>query len=723
MTNNTYRWIPFAVTACTLACTVHAQPSTSLDALPQKVTVTGQMIAAPLKVGGFGDQPLAKTPLAASVVSETRLRDAGAKTISDLTRLDAAVSNAYDAEGYWNAISVRGFTVDGRFNYRRDGLPINGETTVHLGNKASLEVLKGASGMQAGTSAPGGLINFVVKRPTTRLRSAALEVRDSGSVGLSADVSERFGPDDTFGLRVNASHEKLKPAVRNADGTRRLLAVAGDWRVTPDTLIEAEVESSRQSQPSVPGFSLLGNRVPSAASIDPRINLNNQSWTTPVVLAGATASLRLQQNLSNQWRATAHVMSQRLTNDDRVAFPYGCSSEGVFDRFCSDGTFDFYDFRSDNERRRSDALDVQVAGPLLLGNTQHALTAGVLVTRFLSDFGRQAFNVAGVGTIDGQTSVPAAPDLTDENTNRRERSTEFYARDAITLTPTWRVWLGLRHTRLNRASVRTAPPLPAAADPRATDYAQAFTTPWLALTHQVTPGTMLYASVGQGIESDLAPNRARYTNAGQALPALKSRQVEVGLKHNGHTFDASVAAFDVRRPQASDTGACDIADSCTRQIDGIARHRGAEALLSWTLGNLTLHASGMLLDAKRQHAADASTNGLRPTNVPAHTMRLHGSYDVPALPGATLMASIVHEGNRAALPDNSATIPAWTRLDLTARWRQPLESAGGTQLTWRLGIDNATNTRAWQEAPYQFGHAYLFPTAPRTVRLSLHAAF
>ncbi len=721
-----HRLFPFAKTSCAVAalaavCNVWAQtpPTTepkpaSAELTPQKVTVTGQMIAAPLKVGGFADEALAKTPVAASVLTENRLRDTGAKTISDLTRLDAAVSDAYDAEGYWNAIAVRGFVVDGRFNYRRDGLPINGETTIHLGNKSSLEVLKGVSGMQAGTSAPGGLLNFVVKRPTNRLRGAMLEARDSGSVGISADIAERFGTDDAVGLRVNVAHDTLKPAVRDARGTRRLASVAADWRATPDTLLEAEVESSRQSQPSVPGFSLLGNRVPDAAAVDPRINLNNQAWTTPVVLAGTTASLRVQQNLTRQWRATVHGMTQRLKNDDRVAFPYGCSSELVFDRFCSDGSVDIYDFRSDNERRRSDALDVSVSGPMMLGTTQHAITVGMLATRFTSRFNAQAFNFAGVGNIDGSVAVPAAPDLTDENTNRRERSTELYARNAITLAPAWRVWMGLRHSQLNRASVRTD-------GSRATSYQQSFTTPWLALTHQATPQTMLYASVGQGIESDVAPNRSRYTNAGQALPALKSQQVEIGVKHDGDTLDASAAVFDIRRPQATDIGPCDVAGSCTRQIDGTARHRGAEALVSWRLGDLTLHASGMLLDAKRQGAADASANGLRPTNAPRYTARLHSSYNVPALPGLALMASVVHESDRMALPDNSASIPAWTRLDLVARWRQALSD--NTQLTWRLGLDNATNTRAWQEAPYQFGHAYLFPTAPRTVRLSLHVAF
>ena len=69
-----------------------------------------------------------------------------------------------------------------------------------------------------------------------------------------------------------------------------------------------------------------------------------------------------------------------------------------------------------------------------------------------------------------------------------------------------------------------------------------------------------------------------------------------------------------------------------------------------------------------------------------------------------------------ALPDNSVALPAWARIDLGARFATTLD---GRTLLWRAGLDNAANTRAWRESPYQFGHAYLFPLAPRELRLSV----
>ena len=76
----------------------------------------------------------------------------------------------------------------------------------------------------------------------------------------------------------------------------------------------------------------------------------------------------------------------------------------------------------------------------------------------------------------------------------------------------------------------------------------------------------------------------------------------------------------------------------------------------------------------------------------------------------------MHESSRMVLPDNSAAIPGWTRFDLGARYEA---RQGERRWTLRAGIDNLFDKRAWRESPYQFGHAYLFPLAPRTLWVGL----
>ncbi len=705
-------WRLHLLAQAALACAVGPVWAQAAD--PQTITITGKSRSNAATVAGFGDIPLSTAPFSATVVTTGQLQDAGIGSLADITRLDAGITDAYNPPGYWSQLAVRGYTLDNRFNYRRDGLPINAETVIGQANKQALEILKGTSGLQAGTSAPGGLVNLVVKRPQRAVRSIALSFEEPGSVGASVDIGDRAGADGGLGWRINASADRLNPPVRNSQGSRSLLAGAFDAQLARGSLLEAEFEISHQSQPSVPGFSLLGNRLPDAKSIDPRISLNNQAWSLPVVFDGRTASLRYTQALGDGIDFVAHGMRQQLRTDDRIAFPYGCSAENNYDRYCSDGSFDLYDFRSEGERRNSQALDLYVTGRAALAGMAHRFNAGVLSTRFDSRFGRQAYNYVGSGSIDGLARVPADPSLTDENTDRNERSTELHLQDMVGLTEKTRLWIGLRNSRLQRDSVLTN-------GSRATAYSQSFTTPWLALSQSLGEDSTVYASWGQGVESQVAPNRSRYVNAGQPLPALKSRQVEAGYKQSSRDLDWRLAAFDIERPEWRDIGACDVAGSCVERADGTSRHTGVEAEAEWRSGALSLRGSAMALRARRDGSSDTSLNGKRPTNVPAASLKLQAGYNLAAVPGLALLGYVTHEGERMVLPDNSVATPGWTRIDLAARYTQRLGMA--STAVWRAGIDNISNQRAWKEAPFQYGHAYLYPLAPRVFHASVAVNF
>jgi iron complex outermembrane receptor protein len=702
-------------TALAVALFVHAPALRAQDT----VTITGARTAT---VAGFGDAPPARMPIQALSLGQGALADQGVLTLNALPRLDASVGDAYNAEGYWSILSVRGFTLDNRFNYRRDGLPISAESAIPLDNKDRVEILKGTSGVQAGTSAPGGLINLGVKRPQGDTRLARLEWREKGSILAAVDLGQSFGPDRSLALRLNVAAERLDPAVRNSKGSRSLFALSADWRLGADSLLQAEVESSRQKQPSVAGFSMLGNSVPAASSLDLRRNLNDQPWRQPVVMNGDTASLKWQQRLGADWRLTLHAMQQRLKNDDRTAFPYGVYDPITYDcpnwcdRFAPDGSFTYWEFISNNERRTTTALHAQLSGLLSTGAVEHQLETGVLSTRYKARFEDQIFDIAGTGNVAGTLTTPASAGFTDANTNRDERSTELFVRDAMKLGEQFQLWAGLRHTRMERAAQRTS--TDSNGSLRATDFNRQATTPWLALTAQLTPKTMLYASWGKGLETDVAPNRSRYSNAGDSL-ALASRQVELGLKHGSDQVEAALTLFSIDRGVTADVGACGGVNTCLRVLDGSARHRGVEASLAQQFGIWGLQLSTMLLDAERRGSSQAGVNGQRPVNVPKATLRL-GAEVRPAV-GLALQANVLAESDRQVLPyDPSVQIAGWTRLDLGARYRH---TWSGTTLTWRVGLDNATDRRAWKESPYQFGHVYLYPLSPRTWRASLQAGF
>ena len=688
------------------ACSAHAQQQ---SALPE-ITVSEGTAAPQADVSGFGDVPLRELPISATVIDSQQLQARGARRLADLTQFDASVTDAYNSAGYWDYLTVRGFVLDNRFNYRREGLPISAETSIPLDNKERIEILRGTSGIQAGTSAPGGLVNYVVKRPTEQdLRTVRIETTSRGSLLGAIDLGGRFGENRQFGYRINVASENLKPLTHNLDGNRNLFSLAADWRITRDSVLEFEIEQSRKTQPSQNGYSLLGSVLP--APVDPRINLNNQPWSQPSVFKALTGTVRFSQALNADWRWSAQIGQQRLKSDDRLAYAFGCGAEGNYDRYCSDGTFDFYDFRSDNERRTLTAGSINLKGNVTTGSVRHELGFGLLQSRVRNRFDNQAYNYAGTGNIWGTAIVPPAPDATTPQTNRDERSTEFSVQDAIRWNDRFTTWLGARHTRLDRSSIGNDGSNP-------TGYKQDVTTPWIAASYAIQPGLLAYASWGRGVESQVVPNRiSQYSNAGQALPALRSRQWELGLKGGNDAFNWQLAWFDISRP-LTDIDLC--TGLCEVRNDGKAVHRGLEAGAQWNQGPWRVGGSVTLIDAKRRGStADPALNGQSPTNVPKQVLRAQTAYRFASVPGLEVAGQLSYEGRRNVLPDGSVTLPSWTRVDAVLRYDTKLR---GANASWTLSVDNLFDRRYWKESPYQFGHVYLFPGAPRTLRLGLSVA-
>ncbi len=704
---------------------------TAADNNPPESTLPGTTVSAPANrqarasISGLGDTPGWQAPVQAQTFGQTVLRDAGITRLADLIKLDASLTDAYNAIGYWDSMNVRGYKLDNTLNYRREGLPISGETRIALDNKAGIELFKGTSGMQAGTSAPSGLVNYVVKRPDVSLREVTFGLNDRGGWLMATDLSERFGQQSEFGLRVNAAHEELRPTTQAADGRRRLAAVAGDWRLTPDARLEAEFEHSFLTQPSVPGYSLLGRALPSAKALDPTTNFNNQAWSRPVEMQGNTGSLRWSQNWGKGWRSQVSYGEQRLQSTDQGAFTFGCGAEGNYAAHCSNGTFDLYDFRSPGEHRRTRAWLASLQGRVETGIVRHDLTLGALRSRHDTDMRQAAYNYAGEGNITGQFATPEAPlPLDYANTLRSERSTEFSIVDALSHDGPWRAWVGLRHTQLQRDTELTD-----TSANRSASLDESVTTGWAAIGYQLAEQTQAYFSWGQGIEATAAQNPApstfiAYTNAGQVLPTRRSRQLEVGLKSAAGGHQWGVNAFQIHRPVADritqDDGLGGIL--YTYLNDGEAVHRGIEASWQWRSAAWQTSLAGALLDTERRGSqrTDVNVNGKPATNVPEHTLRASVAWRVPGLESTWMQTDVIHEGPRAITADNSLRLSSWTRTDLGLRTATTL---AGSNVVWRLNVHNLFNLRNWREAPTYSDHVYLMPQAARSVSATASVSF
>ncbi|MBO9665822.1 MAG: TonB-dependent siderophore receptor [Bdellovibrio sp.] len=650
---------------------------------------------------GFEEFRLREIPVSSESISEKDLQQKQIYRLSDITKVDASTTDSYNATGYWDMMSVRGFTLDNRSNYYREGLPINAETSIPLENKASIDVLKGLSGVQAGASSPGGQINYTIKRPTVApLREVRSDVTDSGNLLLAADVAGPVSGHQQFGYRFNLAQEMLSPHLKDSRGERSLVSAAGEWRISESQLLEAEIEWSRRSQPSQAGFSLLGSRLPDVG--DPDLNLNNQSWTRPVVFRGLTGSLRYTQSLASSWSWSAALGLQGLGTDDHLAYPYGCSKENNFDRYCSDGTFDMYDFRSDNESRETRSLKVSLQGQAQTKSIRHALNFALMGWGTRERFERQAYNLVGEGNVEGTAQLPANGTLNDQSTNRDAGNLLFSVNDAMSFGA-WKAWLGLSFNYLQRDSVRTD-------GTRKTDFSQSFPIPWAALSYNFEK-VMAYVSYGEGLESFVTPNKSGYAHPGEYLKDVRSRQMEVGVR-GGKDIVWGAALFQIDHPVVTD-------QAPAYEVDGEARHRGLELEATAKLVQWEFDASVMFLQATREDSdLNPSLNGKKPLNVPEQTLRLGAGYYFKSAPGLSANARIIHEGTRAVVSDNSIMLPAWTRLDAGLSY---VSKWGSVPTTVRFFAENLANTRYWRESPTQYGHIYLYPGESRFWGLSLIA--
>ena len=696
--------------------TCHALLLASASAIAQNNTV---LITSPAaqQVSGFEGLRLREAPFSAINIDNATLRDLGAQRISDALRLDSSVTDSYNSPAYWDMLSVRGFMLDNRYNYRREGLPINAETMIPLDNKERIELFKGTSGIQAGTSAPGGLANYVVKRPPNSgevgTRSLTFSYGNGNNSAIALDLGGRFGENNAVGYRVNAAYEDLNPYVRNAKGHRQLLALAMDWRINANTRLEWEMESSSRQQMGVNAASITGNTLPSP--VLGHTNFSKQSWSVPGVFDGLTGSMRLKHRLDNGWMWTTQLGAQRLKTDDRLSYAYGCYAEGNYDRFCSDKTFDLYDYRSENERRINDALKTELTGQVKLAGIQHDLSFSWLRQRQIDKLSpMQAYNWAGTGSLMGAGESTAAPEPTELNTNRQEYSTEISVKDRVRVHPMADLWLGLRTSQIQRDSQRTD-------GSRATQDARTFTTPWLAFSHKLPYNITGYVSYGQGVEAQVTPNRSRYTNAGVALPSAKSTQKELGFKGAQGEWLWNAALFDITRPVWGDQGACEEANSCTRQLDGVANHKGVELGMGYRSKQWRLDTAATWLDAKRADAViDPGQNGQRPLNVPSLVVRAAAEYRWTQVPGLRTTVRLSHEGQRDLMEGGAMTLPAWTTADLAAHYSTKV---AGKSTDWSLALENATNRAYWRESPKQYGHYYLYAGAPRNLRLTVRFVY
>jgi len=659
---------------------------------------TAQHLTTKVSGGALGARTQLDTPFSTTVVKSEDLAERQVSKLGDVFALDASVSDNSGAYSSWASyITVRGLPLDWQNAYRIDGKPFLSYTlTLPYEHFEQIELLKGSSGFMYGFGSPGGIVNYVTKKPSdTPVRSIDIGYKSNSLWSEHVDLGGRFGDEGRFGYRLNATHEEGKTF---NDGTLRRdsLSLALDARLTRDlswdfNALYQDRKATGQT-PSIYLGSYVGSNLPS-------------------VISGANQNLLGPgQHLSNNLQLYSTGLQYRLTPDWTLSTSYSHSTatrsrnEGIL--FLTGASGDYNDYRSDTrEGHRFDQAQVLAQGTLRTGAVEHQVVLGASWQKQANDYSSNAvYQQIGTGN------------LYSLNTNSYFSTTDFslyrdsdivqravFASDTVKLSERWSVLAGLRHTHYDQTGYNYL------TGAQSSQYAKnGVVTPTLALMFKPAPDTTVYTSYVESLEQGASVG-ITYANYRDQLAPLKSKQYELGVKTEHERWSATAALFRIER-------GAEYANSANVLVqDGQSIYQGLELGATTRLGSQwQLGGNVMVLDTSYERGS--SYQGNRVAGAPDFVAAAQLSYAVAQVPGLKLSADAKYTGATMLNASNALKLPGYALANVGASYTTRI---GGYDTTWRIAVNNLANKRYWE---FQYEN-YLKPGDPRTVNVSAKLDF
>lgn len=665
-----------------------------------------------VNLSGFQTDDVHKVPASITAITSERIADQHAKTLTDVIKNDSSLGDGYAAIGYYPNFVARGFALDLGSSYLINGHSIRGEQNVALENKVQVEILKGISAIQSGMSTPGGVVNYVTKRPAD-IKTITVDANSEGGYTLATDVGGFVN--DNFGYRVNLAHESIHPNVDHANGKREFGSVALDWKINDRSKLLFDIEAQHQSQRSVPGYQLLDGEVPT--NVDQDRLLGYQSWSKPVVNNSVNASLKYQYAFNDQWNGSLSASQSRVVIDDYIVFPYGSyySSGNPLAIFDKDGNYDLYDYRSPDDTRITNQFAAGLNGQFNTGNLQHQVAFELQNTRKnlkRYDPSNQLIENE-IGNI--YVDKPDFPMPTEKLGNRfkalESDQTAFTVSDRVQFNDQWSTLLGGKLIHLDEQAYNSD-----GQQSRDTDLNKFL--PQLALMYSPTAKTNLYASYTKGLsDGGEAPWFAN--NALEVLSPKNSEQYEIGVKQQIRNFLVTAAIFDLKQDNQYSKVNADGTFDFVEQ--GEQHNQGIELGLTGALTDTLDVSSGITYTKSRLVDIDTdSYKGHQTQNVPKVRATAQLSYKVPSVEGLRLLSGVQYSSSKYANKEGTAKVGGYSVFNIGAAYKT---NFAGHDTTFRFNIDNLFNKKYWRDVGAFMGDDYLFLGNPRTAQFSTTFSF
>jgi iron complex outermembrane receptor protein len=657
----------------------------------------------------FGEQSILDTPFQVTAFPIELLQDQQVRTLFHVAKNDASTGtgNNSGGVGFYDSVSIRGFTLANESGYYREGSLFPNNAQMPFENKAAVEIVKGLTALRYGFTAPGGIVNYVLKRPTeTPYRFMDVFGDSNGGYGVHLDLGGKIS--DDIGVRFNAVRAHEEQFIRGVDGKREMVSMFLTWTPTDQLLVEADAEYQYRDTE-------LGQNIdfdafdPNQFShdeiraflkrIDRRVYVGEEYTRYPT--RTFMGSVRMTYELSPDWKLRLAAQKAQVWRNHSQFYWVGGSMQ-------TNGDYDVYLWRAPDQEFSPLTLEASLNGTFMTGSVKHELVVGAMQMEHPNYFpAAGGFVLAGTKNIFDPSVHIDNPNPAVGDSMLMERLNQFavFATDYMHLTDSLNLFAGVRYSKPKFE----------------TFYGPDHTRDWLYDESAVTPSggiifkprsnVSIYASYAEGLEvGGQAPVGTE--NVGQVMSPLKSKQYELGVKADlvdGATFSAAVFEIDK---------GLELVDNNNYYVqDGRQVHRGVEAMLAGQLTpDLRLVSSALYLDAELKKTAGGALDGKQPFNVPKFKASLYANWRLPIPAELSVNAGAFYSGKRFVDTANTFAIDGYVRFDAGLIYGFPL---GQTQAKLRLIVENLTDKNYFSGTQQGF----LMYGEPRTFRMSLSASY
>lgn len=632
------------------------------------------------KVGGYvarrastatkTDASLLEVPQSVSVITRERMDDQGVRTLNDAIQYTAGLrSNTAGANPADDSLSVRGFSqFSGAFYL--DGMRLMPMGTlgffgVEPYGAERVEVLKGPSSVLYGQNAPGGIVNFVAKRPAADpLRQVELSLGSHARRQLALDVGGTLADDGSLQYRLVGLARQADQQIDYMKDDRYYLAPSLRWAPNARTSITllGFFQKNRAMQSSNVQWDALNGSNPNGRL--PLTRFLGEPGFDHEQTRVASAGYEARHSFDSGWTLRQNFRYLHADNHEQYMFRYG----NLIEHAISNREIDTRDGKGGVY-----ALDTSVTGQVATGALRHELVAGIDYSRSNTSFSSY---IADGPQIDIYRPVyGAALDLAAlaPDALRREHNRQLgaYLQDRMHYR-SWVFTVGGRQdwTRQEQINLLVSPSSTTLRKPTAF-------TGRAGITYLAANGLAPYASYSESFSPVSGADRLD-----RPFEPETARQVEVGVKYApGPHLSVTAAAFELRRQNVLTTDPDDPNFSIQQ---GEVRSRGIELeVAAQPSSQLKLLASLTYnpLKVTRANADMWGTNvqGKSPYEVPRQMASAWADYAFAGRwRGLSAGAGLRHVGASWGDADNTFQAPAFTLADLSLRY-----DLGQARSDWR----------------------------------------